>query len=91
MLGTLQVYIRDWNLLTDKINELMDSENFNGEICFFQYAKLETEFKIKKMMTLFSLYIDIPPIPITNDFLLNKINYMQIMLMLQWRSLAPLM
>ena len=76
MLATLQFYIRDWNLLTDKINELMDSRNANGEICSLQYARLETEFKIEKMVTLFSLYIDIPPIP-TNDFLLHQINYVQ--------------
>lgn len=77
MLATLQFYIRDWNLVTDKINELMNSGgNANEEICSLQYARLDTEFKIEKMVTLFSPYIDIPSIP-TNDFLLHKINCVQ--------------
>ena len=76
MLATFQFYIRDWNLVTDKINKLMDSGNANGEICSLQYARLDTEFKIEKMVTLFSSYIDIPSIP-TNDFLLHKINCVQ--------------
>lgn len=77
MLATLQFYIRDWNLVTNKINELMDSGgNANGEICSLQYARLDTEFKIKRMVTSFSPYIDIPSIP-TNDFLLHEINCVQ--------------
>ena len=76
MVAALKFYIRDWKLLADKTNELMETENANSKICSLQYARLKTEFKIEEMVTLFSSYIDIPPIP-TDDFLLHKINYVE--------------
>ena len=41
----------------------------------FKYARLEAEFKLK-MVTFFSLHINVPPIP-TDDFLLHQIDLVQ--------------